>query len=61
MRRPQLTEELKVKKEEQEKRIKLGEIIPESELIRDPEPYEEKVVKFEEFESEGQSLEEFLL
>lgn len=33
--------------------MKLGEIIPESEIIRDPEAYEEKVVKFEEFESEG--------
>ena len=61
IRRPQLTEELKIKREEQEKRIKLGEIIPDSELIRDPEPYEERVVRFEEFETEGQSLEEFLL
>jgi hypothetical protein len=31
----------------------LGEKIPENELIRDPEPYEDKIVKVEEFEKEG--------
>ena len=41
--------------------MRLGESIPDQDLIQDPEPYEEKVVKFEEFESEGAALEEFLL
>jgi hypothetical protein len=36
-------------------------VIPHSELIRDPDPVEEKVLKFEEFEVEGRALEEFLL
>ena len=61
IKRPELTEEQKVKKEEQERKIAAGEVIPESELILNPEPYEEKIVKVEEFESEGGSLEEFLL
>ncbi len=39
----------------------LGEKIPESELIKEPENYEEKVIKVDEFETEGASLEEFLL
>ena len=39
----------------------LGEQIPEADLIRDPEPYEEKIIKFEEFEVEGPAFEEFLL
>jgi len=30
-------------------------------LIKDPDPIEEKVFKFEEFEVEGSALEEFLL
>jgi hypothetical protein len=30
-------------------------------LIKDPEPYEEKHFKFEEFEAEGNALEEFIL
>jgi hypothetical protein len=30
-------------------------------LIKDPEPVEEKHFKFDEFESEGNALEEFLL
>jgi hypothetical protein len=30
-------------------------------LIKEPEPYEEKIVKFEEFEVEGPAFEEFLL
>jgi hypothetical protein len=30
-------------------------------LIKDPAPIEEKQIKFEEFESEGAALEEFLL
>jgi len=31
----------------------LGENIPEADHIKDPEPYEEKLIKFEEFETEG--------
>ena len=61
VKRPQLTEEFRAKKEEQEKRMQLGEKIPEQDLIRDPEPYEEKLFRFEEFEQEGASFEEFLL
>ena len=38
-----------------------GEAIPDSELIREPEPYEDRIVKVDEFENEGASLEEFLL
>ena len=53
IKRPELTEEQKLKKEDQEKRIAAGEFIPEAELIRDPEPYEEKIVKVDEFENEG--------
>jgi hypothetical protein len=30
-------------------------------LIKDPAPYEEKQFKFDEFEVEGSSLEEFLM
>ena len=30
-------------------------------MIRDPEPYEEKNIKFGEFEVEGAALEEFLM
>jgi hypothetical protein len=30
-------------------------------LIKDPEPLEEKHFKFDEFETEGNALEEFLL
>ena len=41
--------------------MQLGEQIPEQDLIRDPEPYEEKVVRFEEFEVEGPAFEEYLL
>ena len=59
--RPKLTEEEMEKKEEQEKRIELGEEIPEEELIKEPEPYEERLYKLDEFEEEGQALEEFLL
>jgi hypothetical protein len=43
------------------KRIELGEEIPEEELIKDPEPYEERLEKLDEFEDEGHALEEFLL
>ena len=61
IRKPELTEELRAKKEEQAKRMQLGEQIPEEDLIREPEPYEEKVVRFEEFEVEGPAFEEYLL
>lgn len=61
LRNPQLTEEQKLKKEEQQKRIQVGEKIPDGELIVDPEPFEERVVKVEELEFEGASYEEFLL
>jgi hypothetical protein len=30
-------------------------------LIKDPEPYEERLYKLDEFEDEGHALEEFLL
>lgn len=43
------------------KKIKEGEEIPEVELIHDPEPYEELIIKADEFEKEGSSFEEFLL
>lgn len=61
VRKPELTEELKAKQEEQRKRMALGENIQEQDLIRDPEPYEEKIVKMEEFEVEGQAVEEYML
>ena len=41
--------------------MSLGERIPEQDLIREPEAYEERVVKVEEFEVEGGAFEEFLL
>lgn len=61
VQRPQLTEEEKEKQEEQQKRVELGEEIPAEELIKDPEPYEERLYKLDEFEDEGHALEEFLL
>ena len=60
IQRPQLTEEEQEKKEEQQKRQDLGEEIPAEDLIKDPEPYEERLYKIDEFEDEGQALEEFL-
>ncbi len=30
-------------------------------MIKDPEPYEERLIKLDEFEEEGSALEEFLL
>ena len=33
--------------------MQLGEHIPEEDLIIDPEPYEDKIIKLNEFESEG--------
>lgn len=41
------------KKEEQQKRMELGEEIAADELIKDPEPYEERLYKLDEFEEEG--------
>jgi len=61
VQRPELTDELKEKQEEQQKRIDLGEAIPDEELVRDPEPFEERLYKLDEFEDEGHALEEFLL
>lgn len=61
IQRPELKEEEKALMEEQKKRIEGGETIPEEELIKEPEPYEEKVYRMEEFEMEGQAYEEFLL
>lgn len=60
VQRPQLTDEEKEKQEQQAKRIEAGEVIPSDELIRDPEPYEERLYKLEEFEEEGDAFEEFL-
>ena len=48
-------------KAEQQKRLALGEHIPEAERIKDPEPYEERTVGVKEFEAEGQGFEEYLL
>ena len=56
-----MTTEEREKQEEQHKRIELGEEIPAAELIRDPEPYEERLYKLDEFEDEGHALDEFLL
>ena len=39
----------------------MGEAIPAEELIKEPEPYEERLYKLDEFEDEGHALEEFLL
>ena len=61
IQRPELTDEQKEKQEEQQKRIDLGEAIPDEELVKDPEPYEERLYKLDEFEDEGHALEEFLL
>ena len=36
-------------------------MIPEVDLVKDPLPIEEKQFKFDEFEAEGNALEEFLL
>ena len=61
LKRPQLTDDQKYRKEEQDKRIAMGEKIPDADLIVEPEPYEEKTIKVAEFEKEGQAFEEFLL
>jgi len=61
VQRPQLAEDEREKLEEQQKRIELGEAIPEEDLIREPEAYEERLYKLDEFEDEGHALEEFLL
>lgn len=61
VKRQELTEDLRLKKDDQDRKRAAGEIIAEQDLIRDPEPYEEKTVKVEEFENEGSSIEEFLL
>ena len=45
----------------QKEKLAKGETIPEPDLIKDLEPYEEKYFKFSEFEVEGSALEEFLL
>ena len=50
-----------MKFEDQQRRINLGEFIPEAELVREPEPVEDRIVKVEEYEQEGAGLEEFLL
>lgn len=41
--------------------MQLGELIPDHDLIKDPEPYEEKLIKVAEFENEGKAYEELLL
>ena len=61
IKRPELTEEQRQKQQEQRSKIAQGELISESDLIKDPEPYEEKTTLVKEFELEGQGLEEFLL
>jgi hypothetical protein len=61
VRRPELTEEQRILKTEQEQRIAQGEEIPEDQLIVEPEPYEERVDQAMELEKDGMALEEFLL
>ena len=58
---PEMTEEQKTAMEEQKIRIENGEVIPEEELIKEPEPIEEKHLKIQEFEPEGSSFDQFLL
>lgn len=53
VKRAELSEEQKALKAEQVKRLALGEFVPEAELIRDPEPTEERTVSVREFEAEG--------
>ena len=38
-----------------------GAEIPEEELIKEPEAYEEQLAKLDEFEDEGKALEEFMI
>jgi len=38
-----------------------GEFITEADKIREPEAFDERLVKVEEFENEGAGIEEFLL
>jgi hypothetical protein len=45
----------------QKDKISKGESILDVDLIKNPEPVEEKHIKFAEFEVEGCGLEEFLL
>jgi hypothetical protein len=40
--------------------IEQGENVPDDELIREPEPYEERLYKLDEFEDEGAAFEEFM-
>lgn len=58
---PKLSESDQVLQATQKQRIANGETIPEVDLIKEPAPIEEKQFKFDEFEVEGNSLEEFLL
>jgi hypothetical protein len=61
IQRPQLTEEEREKFEDQKKRREMGEEIPAEDLMKEPEPYEERLYKLDEFEDEGHAFEEFLL
>ena len=61
VQRPQLTDDEREKLEEQQKRIEQGAEIPEEELIKEPEAYEEQLAKLDEFEDEGKALEEFMI
>ena len=61
VQRPQLSADEREKFEEQQKRREQGADIPAEELIREPEAYEERLYKLDEFETEGHALEEFML
>ena len=61
VQRPPLTDDEREKLEEQQKRLEQGAEIPEEELIKEPEPYEEQLAKLDEFEEEGKALEEFMI
>lgn len=58
---PKLSEHDQALQNVQKAKIANGEHIIDLDLIKDPAPIEEKLIKFDEFESEGAALEEFLL
>lgn len=58
---PELTEEELALKEQQQLKLQNKEEVPEDQLVKDPEPFEEKHLQIKEFEPEGGSFEEFLL
>jgi len=61
MQYPELNEEQKQIQLQQQAKIAAGEEVIELDMIREPEPYDEKHIKVEEFEVEGAAFDEFLL